>query len=40
MKFSAVFALTVLLAPAALAQHQTFSVKPDASEVKMTLRID
>jgi polyisoprenoid-binding protein YceI len=37
MKFFAVFALTGLLAPAALAQHQTFVVNPDASEVKMTL---
>src|ERR1700733_4398525 len=30
-------ALAVILAPAALAQHQTFAVNPDASEVKMTL---
>jgi polyisoprenoid-binding protein YceI len=37
MKSFAVFALAVLLAPAALAQHQTFAVNPDASEVKMTL---
>ena len=36
MKF-AVLALAVMLAPAALAQHQTFAVNPDASEVKMTL---
>jgi polyisoprenoid-binding protein YceI len=38
MKSFAVFALAVLLAPAALAQHQTFIVNPDASEVKMTLK--
>src|ERR1700741_1124336 len=38
MKSFAVFALTVILAPAALAQHQTFVVNPDASEVKMMLR--
>jgi polyisoprenoid-binding protein YceI len=38
MKFFAVFAVAVLLAPAALAQHQTFVVNPDASEVKMTLK--
>ena len=37
MKSFAVFALTVILAPAALGQHQTFVVNPDASEVKMTL---
>ena len=37
MKSFAVFALAVILAPAALAQHQTFAVNPDASEVKMTL---
>jgi polyisoprenoid-binding protein YceI len=37
MKSFAVFALAGLLAPAALAQHQTFVVNPDASEVKMTL---
>ena len=37
MKSFAVFALAVLLAPVALAQHQTFVVNPDASEVKMTL---
>ncbi len=36
MKFSVVFA--VILAPAALAQHQTFVVNPDASKVKMTLK--
>lgn len=37
MKFLAVFVLAVILAPAALAQHQAFVVNPDASEVKMTL---
>lgn len=37
MKSFAVFALAVILAPAALAQHQTFVVNPDSSEVKMTL---
>src|SRR5580700_7449874 len=37
MKSLAVFALVVLLAPAALAQHQTFVVNPDSSEIKMTL---
>jgi polyisoprenoid-binding protein YceI len=39
MRSFAVFALAVILTPAAvLAQHQTFFVKPDASEVKMTLQ--
>jgi polyisoprenoid-binding protein YceI len=37
MKSFTVFALAVMLAPAALAQHQTFVPNPDASEVKMTL---
>jgi polyisoprenoid-binding protein YceI len=37
MKIRAVYALAVLLAPAALAQHETFAVNPDTSEVKMTL---
>lgn len=37
MKSFAVFALTVILASAAPAQHQTFTINPDASEVKMTL---
>lgn len=37
MKAFAVFALAVILAPAALAQQQTFVVNPDASEVRMTL---
>jgi hypothetical protein len=38
MKSFAVFAIAVILAPTALAQHQTFVVNPDASEVKMTLK--
>ena len=38
MKSLAVVALALILAPAALAQHQTFTVNPDASEVKMTLK--
>ena len=38
MKSFAVFVLVITLAPAALAQHQTFVVNPDASEVKMTLK--
>lgn len=37
MKSFRVFALAAVLAPAALAQHQTFVVNPDASEVKVTL---
>ena len=37
MKPFALLALAVLLAPVALAQHQTFVVNPDASEVRMTL---
>jgi hypothetical protein len=37
MKSFAVFALAVILSTAALAQHQTFAVNPDASEIKMTL---
>jgi polyisoprenoid-binding protein YceI len=37
MKSFAVLAFAVTLAPAALAQHQTFAVNSDASEVKMTL---
>ena len=37
MKFFAVLALATVLAPAGLAQHQTFVVNPDASQVKMTL---
>ena len=38
MKSFTVFALAAVLAPAALAQHQTFVVNPDASEVKITLK--
>ncbi|MGA2252945.1 YceI family protein [Terracidiphilus sp.] len=38
MKSFAVFVLAVILAPAALAQHQTFAVNLDASEIKMTLK--
>ena len=38
MKSFAVSALAVILTPAALAQHQTLAVNPDASEVKMTLK--
>jgi polyisoprenoid-binding protein YceI len=38
MKSFAVVALAAILAPAALSQHQTFVVNPDASEVKMTLK--
>ena len=38
MKFFAVFVLAGALAPAALAQHQTFVVNPDAGEVKITLQ--
>jgi polyisoprenoid-binding protein YceI len=37
MKSISVFALAAVLAPAVLAQHLTFVVNPDASEVKMTL---
>ncbi len=37
MKSFAVFALAVILAPAALAQHQTFAINPDASEIKIKL---
>ncbi|MDR3796756.1 MAG: YceI family protein [Terracidiphilus sp.] len=37
MKSFAVFALAAALAPAALAQHETFAVNPDASQIKMTL---
>jgi polyisoprenoid-binding protein YceI len=38
MKSFAVLALAAALAPAALSQHQTFVVNPDASEVKITLK--
>lgn len=37
LKSFAIFALVLTLSPAVLAQPQTFAVKPDASEVKMTL---
>ena len=37
MKSFAIAALALIFAPAALAQHQTFAVNPDASEVKMKL---
>lgn len=37
MKSFAVLSLAMLLAPAAIAQHQTFAVNPDASEVRITL---
>ena len=37
MKSFTIFALAVLLAPGAMAQHQTFVANPDASEVKMAL---
>jgi hypothetical protein len=37
MKSFAVLALAVILGPTALAQHQTFVVNPDASDVKMKL---
>jgi polyisoprenoid-binding protein YceI len=38
MKSFTAFALAALLTPAALAQHQTIVVNPDASEVKITLK--
>jgi polyisoprenoid-binding protein YceI len=37
MKSFAVFALAVMLHSSAAAQQQTFTINPDASEVKMTL---
>ncbi len=37
MKFFLALALAVTLSPVAFAQHQTFAVNPDASEVKMKL---
>ena len=37
MKSFVVLALAVLLGPVALAQHETFAVNPDSSEVKITL---
>jgi polyisoprenoid-binding protein YceI len=38
MKSFAVFVLAVILTSAGHAQHQTFTINPDASEVKMTLK--
>jgi polyisoprenoid-binding protein YceI len=38
MKPFAIFAVAAILGPAALAQHQTFVVNPDTSEVHMTLK--
>jgi polyisoprenoid-binding protein YceI len=38
MKFFAVLALVATLGPVAVAQHQTFDVNPDTSEVKMSLK--
>ena len=38
MKSFAFLALAAILAPAALAQHQTFVVNPDTSEVKIALK--
>ena len=38
MKSFAVLAVAAILGPAALAQHQTFVVNPDASEVKITVK--
>ena len=38
MKSFSVFALAAALAPAALAQQQTYSVSPDASKVDITLK--
>ena len=37
MKSFTIFAFVAVLAPAALAQHQSFAVNPDASQIKMTL---
>jgi hypothetical protein len=37
MKSFAVLALAAILAPAVVAQHQTFAINPDASEVKIKL---
>jgi len=37
MKFFISVSLTLLLVPAAFAQHQTFSVTPEASEIKIKL---
>lgn len=38
MKIFAAFVVAFMLVPLALAQHQTFAVNPEASEVKMTLK--
>jgi polyisoprenoid-binding protein YceI len=38
MKRFAVLALAVLFAPATFAQHETFTINPDTSEVKMALK--
>jgi len=38
MKSFAIFTLAVILSPAARAQHQTFDVNPDVSEVKIALK--
>ena len=38
MRFFAVLTLALLFVPAALAQHQTFAVNPDASEARVTLK--
>jgi polyisoprenoid-binding protein YceI len=38
MKTLALYALAVVAVPAVLAQHQTFVVNPDGSEVKITLK--
>jgi polyisoprenoid-binding protein YceI len=38
MKLFVAFAIASVFAQTALAQHQTFAVNPDASEVKMTLK--
>lgn len=37
MKFFRIMSLVVSLVPAAFAQHQTFTVTPDASEVRIKL---
>ncbi len=38
MRSFAVVTLAAILAPSALAQHQTFDVNPDVSEIKITLK--
>jgi polyisoprenoid-binding protein YceI len=37
MKYFAVFVLALILASASHAQHQTFTISPDTSEIKITL---